>query len=157
MVKKLIGMSAWILAFQLIGYFLGTITQVNIATWYQTLHKSSLTPPAIVFPVAWSILYAMIAVSGWLLWQDRQQPHAKTALGFYSAQMILNWAWSPLFFNFHLIGLSFFCIVLIGLLTLITILLTRERFRFSSNMLIPYLIWLIFAGYLNAAIWVLNS
>lgn len=156
MVKKLIGMVAWILAFQLIGYFLGTITHVNITTWYQTLHKSSLTPPAIVFPIVWSILYAMIAVSGWFLWHHRHQPKAKTALGFYSAQMILNWAWSPLFFNFHLIGLSFCCIVLIILLTLITILLTRKGFRFSSNMLIPYLIWLIFAGYLNAAIWVLN-
>lgn len=84
-------MVVWILVFQAIGYFLGTITQANIATWYPTLHKSSLTPPAIVFPIVWSILYTMIAISGWSLWQHRQQPQAKTALGFYCAQIVLDW------------------------------------------------------------------
>ena len=150
------GIIAWILVFQIIGYFLGAISQVNSATWYQTLHKSSLTPPAIVFPIVWSILYAMIAISGWYLWQHRQQPQAKAALGFYSAQMVLNWAWSPLFFNFHLIAVSFYCIILIAFLTLITILRTKNNFKFSSIMLIPYFIWLIFAGYLNGVLWMLN-
>ncbi len=156
MLKKLIGIITWILFFQIIGYFLGTITQVNSAGWYQTLYKSSLTPPAIVFPIVWSILYAMIAVSGWSLWQHRKHPLAKTALVFYSAQMILNWAWSPLFFNFHLIAVSFYCIILITILTLITILLTKNNFKFSSIILIPYLIWLIFASYLNGVIWMFN-
>ena len=149
-------MLAWIIVFQLVGYLLGTMTQVNVATWYQALHKSSLTPPAIVFPIVWSILYVMIALSGWSLWQQRQHPKAKMALGFYSAQMILNWAWSPLFFNFHLIALSFYCIILITLLTLITMLLTKNNFKFSSIMLLPYLIWLIFASYLNGVLWMLN-
>jgi len=156
MLKKLMGIIVWILVFQIIGYFLGAISQVNSATWYQTLNKSSLTPPAIVFPIVWSILYAMIAISGWYLWQHRQQPQAKTALGFYSAQMVLNWAWSPLFFNFHLIAVSFYCIILIAFLTLITILRTKNNFKFSSIMLIPYFIWLIFAGYLNGVLWMLN-
>lgn len=149
-------MIVWILCFQIVGYLIGTISQDPIATWYQTLHKSSLTPPAIVFPIVWSILYAMIALSGWYLWQHRQQPLAKTALGFYSAQMVLNWAWSPLFFYFHLIALSFCCIILIALLTLITILLTKNNFKLSSIMLGPYFIWLIFASYLNGVIWMLN-
>ena len=156
MLKKLMGIIVWILIFQIIGYCLGAISQVNSATWYQTLHKSSLTPPAIVFPIVWSILYAIIAISGWYLWQHRQQPQAKTALGVYSAQMVLNWAWSPLFFNFHLIAVSFYCIILIALLTLITILLTKNNFKFSSIMLIPYFIWLIFASYLNGVLWMLN-
>jgi len=156
MLKKLMGILVWILIFQIVGYFLGTITQIDSASWYQTLHKSSLTPPAIVFPIVWSILYAMIAMSGWYLWQHRQQPQARTALGFYSVQMVLNWAWSPLFFNFHLITVSFYCIILIALLTLITILLTKNNFKFSSIMLIPYFIWLIFAGYLNGVLWMLN-
>lgn len=156
MVKKLMGLISWILVFQIIGYCLGAITQVHSATWYPALHKSSLTPPAIVFPIVWSILYTMIAISGWSLWQHRLQPQAKTALGFYSAQMILNWAWSPLFFIYHLIAVSFYCIILISILTLITILLTRNKFKLSSIMLIPYFIWLIFASYLNAVIWILN-
>ena len=156
MLKKLLGMLTWILAFQLVGYFLGHASQINIATWYSTLHKSNLTPPAIVFPIVWSILYAMIALSGWSLWQQRQHPKAKIALGFYSAQMILNWSWTLLFFNFHLIALSFYCIISIALLTLITIFLTKDNFKFSSIMLAPYFIWLIFASYLNGVIWMLN-
>jgi len=156
MLKKSVGLIVWILVFQLIGYVLGTITQVNIATWYQTLHKSSLTPPAIVFPIVWTILYAMIAMSGWSLWEHRKQPKAKKALVFYGIQMVLNWAWSPLFFNYHLLALSFFCIILIAFLTLITIFIAKNNFKFSSIMLIPYFIWLIFASYLNGVIWVLN-
>ena len=156
MLKKYMGPMVWIIIFQLVGYLLGTLSQDNMATWYQTLYQSSLTPPAIVFPVVWSILYVMIALSGWSLWQHRARPKATMALGFYSAQMLLNWAWSPLFFNFHLIALSFYCIILISLLTLITILITKNNFKFSSVMLIPYLVWLIFAGYLSGVIWRLN-
>jgi len=156
MLKKSIGIISWILVFQIVGYFLGLITEVNLTTWYQALHKSSLTPPAIVFPIVWSILYTMIAISGWSLWQHRTHPKAQVALGFYGAQMILNWAWTPLFFNFHLIAVSFYCIVLITILTLITILLTKDNFKLSSIMLIPYFIWLIFASYLNAVLWMLN-
>lgn len=156
MLKKILGMIVWIFVFELIGYGLGTITRVNIADWYPTLHKSSLTPPAIVFPIAWSILYAMIAISGWSLWQHRKEPQAKKALRFYSAQMILNWTWSPLFFSYHLIALGFYWIILTAVLTFITILLTKNNYKLSSFMLIPYFIWLIFAGYLNGVIWMLN-
>jgi len=156
MLKKLMGIISWIIIFQFIGFFLGHISEVDVASWYQTLHKSSLTPPGIVFPIVWSILYVMIALSGWSLWQHRKEPKAKMALGFYSIQMILNWAWSPLFFNFHLIAVSFYCIVLIAFFTLITILLTKKNYKLSCFMLIPYLIWTIFAGYLNGALWMLN-
>lgn len=146
----------WIIIFQLIGYGLGQITKMNLTTWYGALHKSSLTPPSIVFAIVWSILYTMIAISGYYLWEYRKHPKAKLAFGFYSAQMILNWAWTPLFFNFHLITVSFYCIILISLLTLITILLTRNNFKISSILLAPYFMWLLFAGYLNGVILMLN-
>ncbi|MBA2650403.1 MAG: tryptophan-rich sensory protein [Legionella sp.] len=158
MLKKVKVMSIllWILVFQTIGYFLGTITQANSDTWYQRLHKSSMTPPAIVFPIVWTILYTMIAIAGWNLWQHHHHPKAKTALGFYSAQMLLNWAWTPLFFYFHLIEVSFYCIVLITVFTLITMLLTKNNFKLSSILLLPYFIWLVFASYLNGVLWMLN-
>lgn len=156
MMKKMLSIMSWILVFQLIGFFIGYSTQDSVSTWYQSLNKSSLTPPGVIFPIAWSILYTMIALSGWSLWQQRKHPKAKIALGFYVAQMLLNWAWSPLFFNYHLIALSFYCLIAITLLTLITILLTKQHFKFSSLMLVPYFIWLLFASYLNGVIWVLN-
>lgn len=156
MSKKLLSAIIWVIVFQIIGYLLGKITQTNILDWYHLLHKSSLTPPPLVFAIVWPILYTMIALSGWLLWQQRQQKTAKIALGFYGTQVAMNWAWTPLFFHFHLIGLSFIWIILIAIITLITIYLTKNKFRISSLLLIPYFVWLVFAAYLNGAIWILN-
>lgn len=158
MIKKSTSIISCIFIFQFIGYFLGQITQINISTWYQTLHKSSLTPPAIIFPIAWSILYTMIAVSGWLLWQHRRDKDLKTQLAiiFFSIQMMLNWAWPLLFFNFHLISVSFICLLLMMLLTLTTIFLTKDTLKLSSMLLIPYFLWLSLAAYLNGVIWMLD-
>ena len=154
---KVRGALLWLIVFQVIGYGLGRITRHDILSWYPTLHKSMLTPPNIVFPIVWVILYGMIAVSGYSLWQYRHQPKAKSALVFYSAQVLLNWAWTPLFFYFHWLGVSLFCITTIIILTLMTIIITRHTYKLSCVMLIPYFIWLIFAGYLNAIIWMLNA
>ena len=147
----------WIVVFQAIGYAMGKMTQHDIVSWYSTLHQSLLTPPNIVFPLVWSILYCMLAISGSLLWQNRHQPKAKAALVFYAVQVLLNWAWTPLFFYFHWIGASLFCISGIIVFTLITILITRKSYKWSCIMLVPYFIWLLFAGYLNAVIWILNG
>lgn len=154
---KIRGALLWVVVFQLIGYGLGKITQHDILSWYPTLDKSILTPPDIVFPIVWFVLYCMLAVSGYSLWQYRHQPKAKLALVFYVLQLLLNWAWTPLFFYFHWIGASLFCITAIIILTLITIIITRNTYKFSCVMLVPYFIWLIFAGYLNAVIWILNA
>lgn len=154
---KVKGALLWIIAFQIIGYCLGMITQYDIVSWYPALHKSTLTPPNIVFPIAWFILYCMLAVSGYALWQYRHQPKAKLALVFFVLQMSLNWAWTPLFFYFHWIGASLVCITSIIILTFITILITRKTYQLSCVLLIPYFIWLVFAGYLNAVIWILNA
>lgn len=146
----------WIVVFELIGFLLGRLTQEGMVTWYQTLYKSCLTPPAIVFPIVWTILYSMIALAGWSLWQSRQQPRAKLALLIYGAQLLMNWAWTPIFFYFHWISLSFYWIVGIATLTLLIIIITKDRFKFCCIMLLPYLYWVIFASYLNGVIWALN-
>lgn len=156
MLKKLSIIFGWVFVFQLIGYGLGLITRSSITTWYAALEKSTLTPPNMTFPIVWSMLYVMLALSGWSLWQHRKEPQAILALSLFGTQMVLNWIWSPLFFYFHQIGLSFYCIILITCFTLITLLITKNNFKFSCVMLIPYFIWLIFAGYLNWVIWVLN-
>jgi tryptophan-rich sensory protein len=146
----------WVMCFQAVGYLMGKITRHDILSWYPTLHKSILTPPNLVFPITWSILYCMLALSGYSLWQYRDKPKAKLALLFYGLQVLLNWAWTPLFFYCHWIGMSFFCIVAIITLTLTTMIVIRNTYKLSALMLMPYCIWLIFAGYLNAVIWILN-
>jgi len=155
---KKIGLQAiiWILIFEGIGLLLGWITKNNIESWYQFLHKSDLTPPAYVFSIVWPILYAMIALSGLSLWKQRKDPDAKIALYCYSVQLVMNWAWTPLFFQMHYIGFSFIWILILTVLTLITIYLTEKKFKFVCLMLVIYCLWLVFASYLNGRIWLLN-
>jgi benzodiazapine receptor len=154
---KIKGALIWVMVFQIMGYCLGKITQHDVLSWYPTLNKSTLTPPDIVFPIVWIVLYCMLAVSGYLLWHYRHQPRAKLAFKFYALQVLLNWAWTPLFFYFHWIGVSLACITAIGVFTLVTIILTRNQYKLSCVLLIPYFVWLLFAAYLNAVIWMLNA
>lgn len=156
MTRKIISLTLWIVLFQAIAFSLGQISQSGMGAWYQSLEKSALNPPSIVFPVVWTILYIMIATAGWWLWQHRHEKQARAPLFFYGVQLIMNWSWTPLFFYYHYIGTSFILILLIALFTLMTIIASKTHFRFTSILLIPYFLWLLFAAYLNGVIWLLN-
>ncbi len=147
--KKIISIIIWILLFQVIGYVMGLLTQQDIVTWYQHLHKSSLNPPDLVFPIVWGILYVMLAIAGWSIWQRPAESAAKPAMLFFSLQMLMNWTWTPLFFKFHLIEFSFYWLIGIIIFTLMTIFYTRNKLLLATCMLVPYVIWLLFAAYLN--------
>ena len=142
----------WIIVFQLIGMAIGVITQSNIHSWYLGLEKSSLTPPSIVFAIVWPILYVLLAISGYILWSHRQNSKMRPILYLFTLQMLLNWAWSPVFFNFHWIFFSFFLILNITFLTILIMLFTKRKIRIIKFLLMPYLLWLIFASYLNGYI-----
>ena len=146
----------WIIVFQVIGASLGVLTQSHIHPWYDNLAKSSLTPPAIAFSIVWPILYVLLAISGYLLWHERGNPKVKPALYCFIIQILMNWAWSPIFFQFHWIGFSFFWILNIIFLTSATILFINNTTKIISLLLTPYLLWLVFASYLNGSIWFLN-
>ncbi|MDR3491966.1 MAG: tryptophan-rich sensory protein [Gammaproteobacteria bacterium] len=156
MIKKMLGLLLWVFTFQLVGFLIGRMTQLNIVTWYQTLNKSTFNPPEIVFPIVWSILYIMIAVAGWYLWQKRNEPRAKLALVFYAIQVVMNWLWTPIFFQLHMIQLGFYWIIGIITFNFITILISGKHYKLTTIMLVPYLFWLMFAGYLNWSIWMNN-
>jgi len=154
--KKIRDILIWVLMFQLVGALLGFITQTNIAPWYQILNKSSLTPPPIVFSIVWPILYVLLALVGYLLWHHRHEPRSRVALYFFIPQMLMNWSWTVLFFKLHYIGLSFIWILVMAALTLITLYVTRIELKRVSIMLLPYLLWILFAAYLNGVIWLFN-
>ncbi|WP_082060410.1 TspO/MBR family protein [Legionella hackeliae] len=132
------------------------MTKNNIYPWYENLIKSNLTPPPLVFSIVWPILYLLLAIPGFLLWVNYRQGRLRLAFYVYWIQMILNWVWTPLFFKFHLIELSFYVLLLLALLTLVIIYLARNRLKAVSWILFPYFIWLLFAIYLNGTIVVLN-
>lgn len=137
----------------LIGSSIGFSNKHGIDTWYLTLNRSTLTPPNYVFSIVWSILYAMIGISGWIIWQSRNLKGLRTLKTLYFFQIILNWSWTPLFFSYHLTGFSLICLAMIVIS--VTILISRlyKNLIAVSLLLTPYLLWLLFASYLNFYIW----
>ena len=136
-----------------IGGIIGGITSDSPSTWYQELNRSALTPPGFVFGIAWTILYALIAVSVWLIWLKRDQIALTPIFILFGIHMIFNWAWSFIFFEFHLIALSFFWILAVLALAVACATLFYKISKPAAALLVPYLGWLCFASYLSFYIW----
>lgn len=137
----------------------GAATASSVSTWYPTLNKPVWQPPAWVFGPVWTLLYLMMAIASWLVWQKRAQNEAQVyrALGWYGLQLGLNLAWSVIFFGMRQIGLALIEIVLLWATLAITIIKFGRIQRGAAGLLLPYLLWTTFAAALNAAIWWLNS
>ncbi|WP_298244462.1 TspO/MBR family protein [uncultured Bradyrhizobium sp.] len=134
-----------------IGWLIGATNLPG--EWYAGLAKPGFVPPNWAFPVAWTILYVLIAVAGWRTF--RREPRGKAMLA-WAAQMALNFAWSPVMFTMHQIGAAF--VILIGLFFAIVAYIGLElsRDRLAAALFMPYAAWVAFAGVLNAAIWRMN-
>lgn len=153
--NKLITLILWIALFECIGFYLGLLTQANIQPWYEHLNKPSLTPPGFIFSVVWSILYALLAIIAWILAsQDKQSSKPITAL--FALQMVMNWAWTPLFFGLHWLMLSGIWLISLTGLNLLLIFKAKKTHSAIFWLLIPYILWLMFAFYLNAYIALMN-
>jgi benzodiazapine receptor len=147
--KSYLSLILWIAGLILIGSIIGSLTKPEIHTWYSTLNRSLLTPPNYVFPIAWSILYAMIASCGWIIWRASLFPGLRLLKILYVIQLLLNWSWTPLFFHYHLVGFSLVVLMLINITVSIIIYLSYKKIRSVSLLMIPYLLWGLFANYLH--------
>lgn len=103
----------WIIVFELISAAIGFSTSSGMYPWYIDLKKSSLTPPGYVFSIVWPLLYCSLAILGYLLYRKRKNSGIDKLFKLYWVQMILNWLWSPIFFNLHLTGIALFILMLI--------------------------------------------
>ncbi|WP_198962623.1 TspO/MBR family protein [Mangrovitalea sediminis] len=124
--------------------------------WYAALIKPAWTPPNAVFPVAWTLLYLLIAISGWRAWLRCSGPIRRRAFTVYGLQLLLNLAWSWLFFGRHWVLMG----LIDMLLLLVMIMLNIVRFRaidiWAARLLWPYMLWVLYAVTLNAGILWLN-
>ena len=119
--------------------------------WYPFLMKSPLTPPALAFPIAWSLLYVCIGISGGLM-ATSAAPVRREALRLWAAQLLLNFAWSLLFFGLRNPLLGLLDIVLLDVLVLLYIVRSLRHERLAGWLFVPYLVWILFATYLNGHI-----
>lgn len=140
-----------------VGGLAGMLTRHNMNV-FDTVKKPMLTPPAMVFPVVWFILYLIMGISSYLAIINSYDMHQAVAVVLpYIVQLILNFAWSIIFFNAQSYTGAFVCLILLWLMLIRTMLLFHIVSPLSSYMLIPYLIWVSFAGYLNLSIAILNK
>ncbi|MBI2445503.1 tryptophan-rich sensory protein [Candidatus Micrarchaeota archaeon] len=129
----------------------------SISTWYVPLVKPDFAPPNWVFGPAWTLLYLLMGVALYLVWmQGWQKPAVRNAVAVFGVQLLLNGLWSFLFFGLHSPLLALLDIVLL----LAAIVWTMKAFwgvsRMAAYLLVPYLLWVVFATALNVAIWRLN-
>ena len=126
-------------------------------TWYATLVRPALNPPAWVFGPIWTTLFALMGIALFLIWRkgfDRKP--AKIALGIFIGQLVLNTLWSIIFFGLHSPGAAFVEIIFLWLAILATIIAFAKISKPAAWLLVPYILWVTFAGYLNFMIWMLN-
>lgn len=124
--------------------------------WYAGLAKPGWTPPGAVFAPVWTILYGLMAVAGWLVWKAGATARTRAALAVFAVQLVLNTAWSWLFFGLERPDLALLCIVLLWAAIVATITAFWRVRPLAGGLLLPYLIWVTFAAALNFQIWRLN-
>lgn len=124
--------------------------------WYESV-KPSITPPSIVFPIVWNILFFMIAVSLYISWTEiskiknkqKRKGYKKLIVSAFGINLALNALWSLIFFELRLTQLAFFELILLAISIIFMIKITYRISKTSSYLLLPYFVWICFAGILN--------
>lgn len=132
--------------------FIGGLPGISVITnnTYNSLIKPPLSPPGILFPIVWSILFILMGISVYLVSEDKE------AVKYYFIQLIVNALWTPIFFGLNNYLLAFVDLVILIVLVVVMLDKFKEINKVSFYLNIPYLIWLLFALYLNAGIFLLN-
>lgn len=155
--SKKVQLVLWIVAFELISSLIGYLTQGQVDGWYASLEKPAFSPPNWLFPIAWTTLYALIAVAGFRIWHLPHGEKRAKLLRVFTVYMAMNWSWSFIFFTLHMLLAGFVWILLMIMLTVTLIVKLRHVDRLSSWFLVPLLLWTVFASYLNGMHWYLNG
>lgn len=125
--------------------------------WYAQLRKPSWNPPSWIFGPVWTILYAMMAVAAWLVWQRGGFGRQRAALSLFVVQWMFNALWSPIFFGMQRPGLAFLDLVLLWIALMATLVVFWRVRPVAGVLLVPYAAWVTFAGALNFTVWRLNA
>ncbi len=146
----------YVLSAEAVGALSGWLTRTGTKIFSTTVEKPPLTPPPAVFPIVWGILFALMGIGGAMVSLAPGTWRRRVALGLYWIQLGFNFLWSILFFNLQSYLLSFcWLAALWGLIVWMT--LTFYEIRTTAAWLqVPYLLWVLFAGYLNYGVWRLN-
>lgn len=147
-----------ILICQGVGFLGAFFTMPSIPTWYKSLNKPSFSPPNWIFAPVWTLLFLLMAISAYLVWnKDLKKARIREALVVFVFQLLLNFFWSIYFFGLHEPYLAFLEILALWLAILLTIMKFYKISKPASYLLIPYILWVSFAAILNLSIVLLNK
>ena len=147
---------SWILLSEAVGALSGWLTREGTKLYAQTIVKPPLSPPGWVFPLVWAILYALMGIGAARIFQAPPSKRRSLGLNLFVAQLVVNFFWSPIFFNLQAFGFAFLWLLLLWSLVLWMMLTFRKVDPLAAKMQIPYFLWLSFAAYLNLGVWYLN-
>ncbi|MBE6021525.1 MAG: tryptophan-rich sensory protein [Clostridiales bacterium] len=141
----------------------GTLAVGGLAAWltrdsygiYSMLEKPALSPPAVLFPIVWGILYVLMGISVYLIYRSDCK-NKDSLIELYIIQLAVNFVWPLIFFNWQMFFASFIWLVLLWFLIILMTVLFFRCSRTAAYLLIPYLLWVTFAGYLNYSVYLLN-
>jgi len=154
--KSIVGLILWVAVSFCAGLIGSRFTGPAVAAWYGEINKPSWTPPSFVFGPVWSALYLMMGIAGWLVWRKAGFAGASGAILLFGLQLVLNAAWSWLFFGLRRFDLGFIEITMLWAVILATATAFWRHDARAGMLLLPYLAWVSYASALNSAIWRLN-
>jgi tryptophan-rich sensory protein len=149
------GLLAW-LAIGFVAAAIGAVASVQAGSFYLSLSRPAWAPPASVFGPVWTALYTLMAIAAWLVWREGGYSNARAALNLFLAQLAFNALWSWLFFAWHLGAVAFVDILLLWVLLVATLVAFWRIRPLAGLLLVPYLLWVIFAAVLNYTVWQMN-
>ena len=155
--KKTFDLILAVLICQGMGLIGSLFTTPAITSWYAGLIKPSFNPPNWIFAPAWILLYTLMGIAAFLIWNRRNgKKKIKTALVLFSVQLVLNSLWSIIFFGLHLPQYAFLEILVLWFFILLTLLSFYKISKPAGLLLLPYILWVSFATILNLSIMILN-
>lgn len=140
------------------GGFVAGLFNPQSSNMYTVMNKAPFSPPAIVFPIVWTILYFLMAVAAYRIYmKGKEDKSYRRPLTLYAIQLLLNFIWPFVFFGKMLYGLSFLLLLLILVMVILTTISFFKMDKIAGFLMIPYILWLCFAGVLNFYVWKYNE
>jgi benzodiazapine receptor len=156
-VRDIVRLIVSIVVSQLAGGLGAIFTTPAIPTWYAGLNKPPFNPPNWVFFPVWTTLYTLMGIAAFLVWRKGlQERRVREALTIFAVQLILNLAWTIIFFGLYSLFGAVIAIVFLWIAIVVNIVAFWRIFKAAGALLIPYILWVSFAGILNVSVWMLN-
>lgn len=149
--------AVWIGLSVAVGVLSGLLSRPGMEGFRETVVQPPLSPPAFLFPVVWTVLYVLMGISAARVWLTEPSELRSQGINLFIAQLVINFFWSLIFFDARSFPLAFLWLLLLWGLVAWMIITFRQVDSKAALLQVPYLLWLTFAAYLSAGVWLLNA